>query len=550
MAYTIRTLLESGKFPEMQLLAENDGLDLEIKGIRIIEVDDMEMFLSGGELLLTSLKVYLPLSKYQFQQHLNAFKGKNVIGFIIKKQQEVEKNTNHYDTLMQFCKENHISIIEIPQSLYYWGIVKYVMKQVFDKETARLKYFKLTHDNFTHILLTEKHVTGTTEEILFLLDKMLGNPVALYYSNYTCFASTGSDTKDLHIEESACPYKPDIITKFRYLRQETDFVQYIVRIDFLGKVGIYLVITEQNEPLIGLDYMALENAIITLQYSFMGNYTQNEIEKKYQRDAEYSLLNGLLTSEEADELAQMLDLKEDDNYRVISFHTIPRNKNGKYNSEQMEEVGIVEGEIRRLLPDERIYRNMNQIVCIHREIPGESEKEFRVMIEELQQTVQKQIIHRKSEIDFQIGLGKIVKGYYNLKESFDDSKKAIEYIDIIRQIEGNNDLVVVDCSKLGFFQLFENIQDKQQLLTYIPETLIHLQEYDQNHKEELIPTLKCYLDNNQSIKKTAKNMFVHYRTISYRLEKIEKISGINFDNASEILAVRNGLVLLRVLETK
>lgn len=88
------------------------------------------------------------------------------------------------------------------------------------------------------------------------------------------------------------------------------------------------------------------------------------------------------------------------------------------------------------------------------------------------------------------------------------------------------------------------------MLAYIPETLIHLQEYDQNHKEELIPTLKCYLDNNQSIKKTAKNMFVHYRTISYRLEKIEKISGINFDNASEILAVRNGLVLLRVLETK
>lgn len=279
MAYTIRTLLESGKFPEMQLLAENDGLNQEIKGIRIIEVDDMERFLSGGEILLTNLAVYLSLSESQFRQHLNAFKEKNVIGFIIKIQQEVEKNTNHYDTLMQFCKENHISIIEIPQSLYYWGIVKYVMKQIFDKETARLKYFKLTHDNFTHILLTEKHVTGTTEKILFLLDKMLGNPVALYYSNYTCFASTGSDTKDLHIEESACPYKPDIITKFRYLRQETDFVQYIVKIDILGKVGIYLVITEQNEPLIGLDYMALENAIITLQYSFMGNYTQNEIEK-------------------------------------------------------------------------------------------------------------------------------------------------------------------------------------------------------------------------------------------------------------------------------
>ena len=550
MAYTIRNLLESGKFPEMQLLAENDGLNLEIKGIRIIEVDDMERFLSGGELLLTSLIVYLPLSESQFRQHLNALKEKNITGFIIKKQQKIEKDTNHYDTLMQFCKENHIPVIEIPQDLYYWGIVKYVMKQVFDKETARLKYFKLTHDNFTNILLTEQHIAGNTEDILFLLDKMLGNPVALYYSNYTRFASTDSDTKELHIEENACLYKPDIITKFRYLRQETDFVQYIVKIDILGKVGIYLVVTEQNEPLTGLDYMALENAIITLQYSFIGTYTQNEIEKKYQRDAGYSLLNGLLTTEEADEMAHMLNLKEDENYRVISFHTIPRNKNGRYTSEQMEEVGIVEGEIRRLLPEEHIYRNMNQIVYIHREVPEECEKEFRSMIEELQHTVQKQIIHRKSEIDFQIGLGKIVKGYHNLKESFDDSKKAIEYIDIIRQIEGNDELVVVDCSKLGFFQIFESIQNRQQLLNYIPETLIRLQKYDQKHKEELIPTLKCYLDNNHSIKKTAKDMFVHYRTISYRLEKIEKITGMNYDNASEMLAVLNGLVLLRVLETK
>ena len=40
----------------------------------------------------------------------------------------------------------------------------------------------------------------------------------------------------------------------------------------------------------------------------------------------------------------------------------------------------------------------------------------------------------------------------------------------------------------------------------------------------------------RSIKKTAGAMFVHYRTISYRLEKIKQISGINFDNANEVLA--------------
>ena len=47
--------------------------------------------------------------------------------------------------------------------------------------------------------------------------------------------------------------------------------------------------------------------------------------------------------------------------------------------------------------------------------------------------------------------------------------------------------------------------------------------YDDEHKGELITTLQMYLRNNQSIKKTAGAMFVHYRTISYRLEKIKQI---------------------------
>lgn len=548
MAYTIRKLLESREFPEMQILGDNGGLDRAIKGIQIIEVEDIERFLSGGEILLTSLKVYMSLNEAEFRKHLSELIEKQVSGFVIKRYSEIEKSNNYYDILLKCCEKNHISLIEIPQDLYYWGIVKYVMKQIFDKDTARLKYFKLTHDNFTNILLTEKRITGTTEDILFLLDKMLGNPVALFYSNYTCFASTSPELREFSLDENTVPYKPDIITKFHYLRQEKEKVRYIVKVDILGKVEIYLVIEEQNEPLTGLDYMALENAIITLQFSFMGTYVQNELEKKYQKDAGYSLLNGLLSNEEADELAHMLDLKENEQYRVISFHTIPKNKDGKYTSAQMEEVGIVEGEITRLLPEEHIYRNMNQIVYIHKENADENENEFRANMEQLQQTVQKQIIHRKSEIDFQIGIGKIVKGYRNLKESFEDSKKAIEYIDAIRWITGNGKASVVDSSKLGFFQIFEQIRDKEQLLTYVPESLKRLYQYDQENKNELIPMLKCFLDNNQSVKKTAAIMFVHYRTVSYRLEKIVKISGMDFQNTNEMLAVRNGLILLKMIE--
>lgn len=49
MGYTIKDLFESDKFPEMQLISGHSGINREIRGIRIIEVPDMERFLSGGE---------------------------------------------------------------------------------------------------------------------------------------------------------------------------------------------------------------------------------------------------------------------------------------------------------------------------------------------------------------------------------------------------------------------------------------------------------------------------------------------------------------------
>ena len=47
MGYTVKDLLKSNKFPEMQLINDDSGIDREIKGVRIIEVADMEIYLGG-----------------------------------------------------------------------------------------------------------------------------------------------------------------------------------------------------------------------------------------------------------------------------------------------------------------------------------------------------------------------------------------------------------------------------------------------------------------------------------------------------------------------
>ena len=549
MAYTVRKLLESEQFPKMKLLCGEKGLDLEVKGIRIIEIEDMERYLTGGEILITSFQVYLSCSDREVEQHFEDLVKSEISGFIVKKRKEYDPTGRRLSLLEKHCKKYEIPLVEIPGDFYYWGIIRHVMIQVFDKDTARLKYFKITHDNFNTLILRNNGSSNTASNIIKFLSVMIENPVVLYYGNLNCMVSTNSDNSKLILSDEIQPYKPNIITKFQYMKQmKGSCVQYVVKFAILNEVEIYITITEENRELTELDYMAIENAIINLQYGFLSEFAQDEVKKKYQRDLIHNILNGLLSSKEMTEAAAQLGMKESDTYRVVDFHTIKKNVQSKYTKEQLHEVGVIEGELKHLLPDALIYRNMDQIVMIQQVDSNQTELEYQKEMEEVEDVIQRSILHRKKDTDFQIGIGKSVEGYQRLKESYQEASRAIKYIDIIRLVTGDKNKSVVHYSNLGFFQIFGEIDDVTELERYIPETLKKLYLYDDEHKGELITTLQMYLRNNQSIKKTADAMFVHYRTISYRLEKIKQISGINFDDANEVLAVSNGLIIYKMLK--
>ena len=549
MAYTVRKLLESEQFPKMKLLCGEKGLDLEVKGIRIIEIEDMERYLTGGEILITSFQVYLSCNDREVEQHFEDLVKSDISGFIVKKRKEYDPTGRRLSLLEKHCKKYEIPMVEISEDLHYWGIIRYVIMQVFDKDTARLKYFKITHDNFNTFILKNNGSSNTASDIIKFLSIMIENPVVLYYGNLNCMASTNSDNSKLILSDEIQPYKPNIITKFQYMKQmKGSCVQYVVKFAILNEMEIYITITEENRELTELDYMAIENAIINLQYGFLSEFAQDEVKKKYQRDIVHNILNGLLSSKEMTEAAAQLGMKESDTYRVVDFHTIKKNVQRKYTKEQLQEVGVIVGELMYLLPDALIYRNMDQIVMIQQVDSNQTELEYQKEMEEVEDVIQRSILYRKKDTDFQIGIGKSVEGYQRLKESYHEASRAIKYIDIIRLVTGDKNKSVVHYSNLGFFQIFGEIDDVTELERYIPETLKKLYLYDDEHKGELITTLQMYLRNNQSIKKTADAMFVHYRTISYRLEKIKQISGINFDDANEVLAVSNGLIIYKMLK--
>lgn len=148
MEYTTKQFIESNRFPQIKVAYGEEYLDKRISGIRIIEIPEMVKYLEGGEILLTSLRVYKEYRNETFIKYLEQYSEKKLSGIILKKINSEKDLESKRDFLRKYCKDQRIPLLEMPEELEYWPVIKYVMSQVFDKDIARLKYFKLTHDNF------------------------------------------------------------------------------------------------------------------------------------------------------------------------------------------------------------------------------------------------------------------------------------------------------------------------------------------------------------------------------------------------------------------
>lgn len=480
--------------------------------------------------------------------HLEELNKKQISGFVVKRVQNTAHQKKLFETLLRFCKEHGIPVIEIPQDLNYWPVIKYLLLQVFDIEIAKAVYSKMTRDEFNSLFPEKTSEYRSLDILLDRTGRILGNPIALYDENFRCMCSSTSEKSDLIIAEDNEKYVPNIISRYEYMRQKRKNVEYIKKINILNQCTFYLVISEVNEPLRELDFITLDSSMPLLLYVLTQTVTDKNREKKYHRDLEYRMLNGSLSESQEDDVANLLNLNTAEDYRVITCYLKPENNKGNFDSALRKETEIVEKAVLDFVVKEYVYCNTNRVIYIHKENRNDGKSDLREKLENFQEMIQNRLNERESKFEFLIGIGKCVKGYHNLKDSFEDSKIAIEYIDVIRKITGDVNKSVVECSKLGFFRIFANIKDKKQVRTYIPDAVNEIHQYDIQKNGELVSTLECYLNHKQSIRKTSELMCVHSRTVSYRLQKIVELTGMDFDNIAEMLAVRNGIIILKIVE--
>lgn len=141
-----------------------------------------------------------------------------------------------------------------------------------------------------------------------------------------------------------------------------------------------------------------------------------------------------------------------------------------------------------------------------------------------------------------VGLGERMSELTDLPSSY---KRTRRTLDIARRLGRFGQVVSYD--ELGVYRLLARVDDQGELGAFIEEIIGPLIRYDLRHRSDLVATLASYLAHHGSPSHAARELIVHTNTVTYRLRRIEELTGLSMDDPDDRLAAHLALKALEAL---
>lgn len=149
-------------------------------------------------------------------------------------------------------------------------------------------------------------------------------------------------------------------------------------------------------------------------------------------------------------------------------------------------------------------------------------------------------INKHGNIQIYGGIGHVGKNLEEVRQSYNEARQALAISE-----KKDSDCCLSLYSELGVIRLLVNYDNQKELKKYCRCTLKALIDSDNLHHTEYVITLKAYLICNCNLKKAAEMLFIHRNTMVYRIEKIRRLMGIDFN---DMVAKSECMNALRIME--
>ncbi|WP_440896791.1 PucR family transcriptional regulator [Amphibacillus sp. Q70] len=531
MRLNVEKMLSLSSFAKAKLITPAKFNHRHVSSIMVLEGPDIELWGRSGQVLLSSFFAFQNLTLEEIQTLLEKMNDCGIAALVIKMDRLISQIPPH---IITFCEQLELPLIKISKSVQYEPILVEVMTELINKNLKLLNIYYQTHTKLNKLALKEPKLSET----LLTLKELIHCPVSLINQLNQRAIHTDEDYQTYQEMKTLSFVKERYMnchyTRHKVTYQEQEQKNYsILKIDIpnINAVPYQLIVHETDQTLDEEVYMIIESTVSFLQLELLKRYAITQNDFSYKNDIMSDILHARVESqEEILEKIKLLKLATQLNYHVVSISYDNKIKEQGIKQKQNHHLRLyVTGQLEQAQFNYAYLMRKNKMILII-----EEKSDIKPYMESLfKQAVKVTNIELNQ---MKIGISQ-VGDIFHISQLYQQTK------DIIKVMTWLEEDGVLSYKDIGVFKLFVNQDSHKQLIEYIPDAIKELERVD----SDLTDTLRTFLDTNQNYKETGDRLFVHPKTVRYRINKIKKIIDLDFHDPEWLLQINIGLRLIKLM---
>ena len=523
---SLREALALPALSGVRVLAGTEGLGRLVRYVNVMEVPDILDWVKPDELLLTTA---YPLrdDRAALAELVPRLADRGLAGLAVKPARYLDAVP---EVMLAAADRLGFPLLELPPETALADIINAVLGLILNTQALRLERTAAVHERFTSIVLSG----GGVREIVQALAELVERPVAIVDAAGTVLARS---TAFPGPAEAVFPgVLADVNCGLRWtdiLLSADDRLHLRLQPIQAGQDihGVALVAAEDGE-LADEQLMAVEQAATVAALRLVQARAVSEADRRFQAVC----LDELVTGHVSDRAV----LGE----RAVAFGwdlNVPR-------AVMVAEIDALGGRrfaelagapeegwaSRRLADAARAVLGRDAIVWERSAGIAALTSGPRLQADAV--ALQTEAARRLPGAVISVGVGRVQSDPLELRISYTEALRAL---DLGRRAGSSGQVSLF--ADLGLERLLLSCP-QDELDAFYAGTLGRLLEYDRDHPGmELSETLRAFLLADRNVARTARTLFVHYNTVKYRLDRIERLLGRFVDAPDRCLSLELAL---------
>ena len=506
----VKDILSRDLFQNATLVAGEGGLNRKIKWTHILESGDIESFINGGELILTTGSEII-FDSPEGIHHLDKLVNNNVAGICIELGTHVKKIASE---IIDYGNEYNLPLITFNKIVKFVDITQDLHTMIINQHHQMLSQLYTYSEKFNELSLLPNGILKILKElythfhtpVLFVSD----DTKSFYYPPQ--IKEPTAEAIKLLIKKSLNhnPYSSYLLDKDHYT---------IFPIKGLGHTWGFLCLQMKPESLNDFYLSIIDRAALAIAHIMLRN---KSIEERKQNQEE-EIVRNMLIGEYMDiaEVQKILPPPAKNLYYrlfligISSFHISI--KEDEWEEIKLQQAMIVRSLFRKngFVPAVFVGRNEIAIIAAFYNQKGAQKdtNRFIDVINELKNIQQKNILNW-SQATF--GISNVHHDYNTSHISYKEAKD-------VTLIQKANLIETHFYENIGVYRILLEMYNSNKLEAYVQDYLGPILKHDEKMNSDLLSTLSVYLKCMGAKKEAANQLFIVRQTLYHRLEKIEEL---------------------------